>query len=207
MTPKHQDPPSEASRPPDLQVVSDESAEVAEFIAENRECFLGYAFRVCGSLEISEDAVQDLYPVLKKHWHKIENPQAWSRRVISKRAINIKLSQRREISIASLPEDMNFPFQADIATPHDVFAATELQQEIRRLIAELPDEKRMILIMSLHRIPQEEIAKELNMSHGAVRTAWCRIRNDLARCLGVPEQRVRGIKRGADSNDEKEGSA
>ncbi|MEU5296214.1 RNA polymerase sigma factor [Streptomyces umbrinus] len=115
--------------------------------------------------------------------------------------------QRREISAADPYEDAHFLFQAVIATPHDVYAAKELNQEICRFVADLPYAKRMILLLSLNGIPQEEIAQRLNMTRSAVGTNLARIKDRLAELLGVPEQRERGLQRGADSNDEKEADA
>ncbi|MDG5808576.1 sigma-70 family RNA polymerase sigma factor [Streptomyces ossamyceticus] len=207
MTPEHQESPVEASYPPDTDADDAEPATAAEFIENNREHLVGFAARICGSRETAEDVVQDLYPALEKHWHRIENPAPWARRAVFNKLIRVMQIRQREISTENLPEDDGYPFRNDEATPHDAFAAKELLQEIRLLLADLPYEKRMILIMSANRVPQEEIAVQLGMSRGAVRTALGRIKNDLARCLGVPEQRVRRTKRSAQSNNEKETDA
>ncbi|MFD3930041.1 RNA polymerase sigma factor [Streptomyces sp. NPDC058614] len=207
MKSEHHESPNEASRPPSPLVDSDKPGTFSGFIEAHRERATAYAFRVCGSWHIAEDVVQDIALEVEKHWQEIQCPAAWMRKAIRTRLKNVMPRQRREISAADLYDDAHFLFQAVVATPHDVYAAKELNQEIRRAFAGLSEEKRAILMMSLDGVSQEKIAAHLNMTPGAVGTALVRIKDLLALLLGVPEQRERGKKRGADSKDEKEADA
>lgn len=131
-----------------------------------------YFFRICGSRDLAEDLVQDLFVKLLvkiknyRHENKFEN---WLFRVAANMLRDHFRKQQRQIKTSALPAD-ELP-QAN----EDRFAHVqqlELQEQVDQLQLALqllsPDDREMILLKHYSGMGYKEIAEQFQMPLGTV---------------------------------------
>lgn len=124
----------------------------------------------------ASDIVQDTMVKAYHSWERIDNHQAWARRVAS-RAYARKIASIEEKPASDL---------ADVTPllPSDVdVAAFEQRHEVLRLLALLPPRQGQVMAWTYDGYNPAEIAGELKMSPEAVRSSLLKARRRLARYL------------------------
>jgi len=142
------------------------------------------AFNFFLSRAIAEEVVQDVFLRCFQNLNRIESPdhlKAWLRRTATHRSLDIVRSGKaqRELQLDDLPE------VPDSVSESDPF----LSARLHRLVASLPEEQRIIVILRYSEdMYPEEIAELLGMSAGTVRShlhrALALLRKKAPRALG-----------------------
>lgn len=153
-----------------------------------RAQLLGIAYRILGSLNDAEDAVQDTY--LK--WAdadaaKIRNPTAWLTTVCTRRCIDV-LRKRRRAQIDYVGNWLPEPIQiADTTTPESqVELASSLNTAFLMVLERLtPKERAAYLLREIFDVGYSDIAETLDVSEAACRKLVSRATSHIA------ERRVR----------------
>jgi RNA polymerase sigma-70 factor (ECF subfamily) len=150
-----------------------------EFDAFYAACYprlVGQVAAVTGDLGDAEDAVQEAFVRASRHWARIREydlPDAWVRRVAIREALSgIRRRRRRLAALMRL-----------VPPP----AAPELSADgvdLRRAMARLPSRQREVLVLfHVVELPVEEIAVQLRVPAGTVKSRLARGRAALARLL------------------------
>jgi RNA polymerase sigma factor (sigma-70 family) len=160
-------------------VVSDQSAEVAEFskfYIENVPRLI--AFLVCRGVSVIDaaDCAQETLIDAWRVWSTIEYPYAWCRRVARRKSC--ELAQRRRETLFANPELAGSPLVA-VSIDAEYF---ESKHEFLYWLARLDgDNQREVLAWTYDGAKPAEIAAELGMNPATVRSTLRRARATLRR--------------------------
>jgi RNA polymerase sigma-70 factor (ECF subfamily) len=150
------------------------------FYATSYDRILGQVVLVLGDLEESEDVVQDAFARASVRWSRIaryDAPEAWVRRVaLNQAASSLRRGRRRLRALARLGGPVNAPaLSAD---------SVDLLRALRRL----PLGQREVLVLHyLVELPLDQVASQLGVPLGTVKSRLARGRSALARHLGMEE--------------------
>jgi RNA polymerase sigma-70 factor (ECF subfamily) len=129
----------------------------------------------------AEDAVQDAYLQALRHWEKVQHyddPAAWVRRAALNRLANQRRgTARRDRAVGRLA----------VATPHTHSDDLATLADLRAALAALPERERTAVV--LHHvigIPVAELATDLDLPEGTVKSILSRTRDRLRALLGDP---------------------
>jgi len=155
--------------------------EVAALYARCCPRLIGLLISIGGSRTEAEEVAQDAYVTLLKQWRKIrdyDDPESWVRVV----AVRMLISRRRRARVATLGlrrlagrAQQHEPEQPELTT-----AAIAVSAALRTL----PVSQRAVVI--LHHVmdlPVEQVAKELEVPVGTVKSRLSRARAALAPLL------------------------
>ena len=162
-----------------------EASAFAELVRRHRRMVYGVAYAILASTDDAEDVVQEAF--LRAHQAMAQfNSRcefaAWIRRIAVNCAIS-KLRQRQRI--ARLARDgATSANPGPEPSPAESLAAGELDDRVRRAIAELPLKQRLaITLFGLQDLNLAETAEALGCSVGAVKLHLHRARRKLADML------------------------
>ena len=168
-----------------------DAAGFAELVGEHQAMVFGIAFRYLRDRAVAEELAQDVFLKLHRELPKMESAEHvkyWLRKVITHRAMDYvrSASRRREIPL----DDVQEP--ATAAGRGDLF----LQASLRKLVASLPDEARMIIVLRYQEeMEPQEIAETLGMPIATVKSRLRRslvlLRGKALRLMGEPIERHR----------------
>ena len=131
------------------------------------------AFRLLGSREEAEDAVQDLFiKVLSRAdgLDRINDPQAWCLTVLRNLCIDRLRARDRQRTVA---------IQDNLPEEEAAERSTRLEQSLRAVRA-LPEKSRELLRLRLvEDLSYEEISRQTGISSPALRVAFYRLKNQL----------------------------
>jgi RNA polymerase sigma-70 factor, ECF subfamily len=181
-------------QPTDLELIErclnrDEGAW-EQIISRYKRKVFGIAFKFTGRFEEAEDLTQEVFFKVYKalHSYKREQDFSWWLVSISRNAcIDYYRSTKREKKVLSsdLNELKNFKFQG--LSPQGNMEATERSKALRESLGELPDDLRRVLILrDLQGLSYKEIADQLNLAEGTVKSRIHRGRTELA-------EKIKGI--------------
>lgn len=181
-------------QPTDLELIErclnrDEGAW-EQIISRYKRKVFGIAFKFTGRFEEAEDLTQEVFFKVYKalHSYKREQDFSWWLVSISRNAcIDYYRSTKREKKVLSsdLNELKNFKFHG--LSPQGNMEATERSKALRESLGELPDDLRRVLILrDLQGLSYKEIADQLNLAEGTVKSRIHRGRTELA-------EKIKGI--------------
>ncbi len=165
----------------------DEEA-VARFVAEHAPRLLQVARRLLNCEEDARDAVQDGFAAAVRSIDSFDGRSqlsTWLHRIVVNAALmRLRARQRRpEVSIEVLLPDFYEdghrvePRRAWAATVGELLERRETRQMLERLLAELPDEYRTVLVLrDIEGLDTRQTAEHLATSEGAVKTRLHRAR-------------------------------
>lgn len=173
---------------PDLELIErcllhDETAW-EQIIARYRKKVFGIAYKFTGRFEEAEDLTQEVFFKVYKalQSYKKEQDFSWWLVSISRNAcIDYYRSVKRERKILSgdVNDLRNFKFQG--LTPQGNMEAAERSRSVRAGLGELPEDLRHVLILrDLQGLSYKEIADQLNLAEGTVKSRIHRGRAELA---------------------------
>lgn len=152
------------------------------FYQEFTPTLVGFLIRQGARLAIAAEITQETMIKAFRKWAEIDNPQAWARRVASRDLV-------RHVSRAEADLCEEVPEPSPLLSSPDAAAAWEQQQDLLRLLADLPPRQRQIMAWKYDGHSPSEIAEELGISPETVRASLLKARRVLAARLQQREER------------------
>jgi RNA polymerase sigma-70 factor (sigma-E family) len=155
--------------------------EFADFYAGSYRRLLGQLFAVTGDLAEAENLLQEAYARAFVRWSRVrgyDRPEAWVRRVaLNLAAMADRSLRRRARALLRLgPPPVVPEFSPELLDLRDALAALPLGQ------------RQVIVLYHLVGLPVEEVARELRLATGTVKSRLSRGRAALAGTL-EPDRR------------------
>jgi RNA polymerase sigma-70 factor, ECF subfamily len=153
------------------------------FYAASYRRVVGQVFALLGDLHEAEDVTQDAFAKASFHWARIaayDQPEAWVRRVAFNQAYNSTRRARRWLVAL-----------ARHGPPPDVPAAAADRLDLHHALRRLSPRHRQVLV--LHYVAElsvEEVAAQLRLPAGTVKSRLNRARTALAEQLGDEREGV-----------------
>jgi RNA polymerase sigma-70 factor (ECF subfamily) len=148
----------------------DETAFVQLFNTYSDKLY-SYIFSICGSTQVAEDIVQDVFLKIWQGGHglaSVENFDSYLFRMAHNYAINVMKRMARETLIVA-----EIAYRSRTTCP-DVFSEQdhkEIQQLYNNAIEKMPFQQRLVFTMSKEKgLKQQEIASTLNISLSTVKS-------------------------------------
>ncbi|HEY1016873.1 MAG TPA: sigma-70 family RNA polymerase sigma factor, partial [Herpetosiphonaceae bacterium] len=147
----------------------------------------GLAYRMLGDAEAAADVAQETFISAYRSLHRFRDGSfaAWVLRIATNACYDALRSRKRRptTSISSMmhdPDDQPPEFEDPAAGPDQVLLNRELSDEIQRGLLTLPDDQRVVLIMSdIQGFSYEEIAVATDVQLGTVKSRLSRARSKL----------------------------
>ena len=150
-----------------------ETADFDAFFAATSRRVVGQVFAMTGSLSDAEDAVQEAYARAWQRWSKIstyESPEAWVRSVAFRVSVSSWRKARNRLAAHRQTETAHATAGAD----PDRLAVIEA---LRRIA---PEQRQVIVLHHLLGLGVDEVAREVGISAGTVKSRLARGRKALA---------------------------
>ncbi|MDR1710997.1 MAG: SigE family RNA polymerase sigma factor [Propionibacteriaceae bacterium] len=141
--------------------------EFSAFAAQSAPYLSRTASLLCPDRELAKDLVQDALVKTYVHWSRVRGASAlaYARKILVNANID-RWRARRELPAATPPD------QPAAASPE---GAIERRDQIRRLLASLPQQQRKVIVLRyLEDLSEQAVAEELGISLGAVKSAASR---------------------------------
>ncbi|HEX6656410.1 MAG TPA: RNA polymerase sigma factor [Candidatus Limnocylindria bacterium] len=188
MKPERTRVPRTAAGDPDLPDVEAARADRAAFAGLYRryvDRVYGYAFYQLGDHHDAEDATERTFMAALRALPDFEDRgstfRAWLFRIAHNTVVNAHRSRRRRAD--PLPDSFERP--APNADPAGLIALADELHDVRRAIAEMPDDRRQVILLRfVDGLSTAEVAEVLDRSPGAVRVLLHRSLKELADRLG-----------------------
>lgn len=153
----------------------------AELISRHRQTALAVLVRMLGSEDLSGDAVQEATLIAMTSPDRLRSPESFGAWLCGI-ALNVARRWLRELRWMPLTSCMTFA--DDAASPDELVEAAEMAAAVRHAIAGLADGRRdAVLLFYLHGLTHREVAAELAISVGAVKSRLHQARTALAPTL------------------------
>jgi RNA polymerase sigma-70 factor (ECF subfamily) len=140
---------------------------------------VGQLLVVTGDLAEAEDVVQEAFARASSRWASLrayDVPEAWVRRVALNLAANGR--RRRRLRLVALLR---------LGPPRPVPAVSEETAAVAKALQALPVSQRQVIVLHhLLDLPVDQVAHELRVPVGTVKSRLARGRRTLARHLGEP---------------------
>ena len=144
---------------------------------------VGQVFALLGDLQEAEDVTQDAFAKASFHWKRIaayDQPEAWVRRVAFNHAYNSTRRARRWLATL-----------ARHGPPAHVPAATSDRVDLHRALRRIAPRHREVLVLHyVADLPLDEVARQLRLPLGTVKSRLSRARSALAEQLGDEREGV-----------------
>jgi RNA polymerase sigma-70 factor, ECF subfamily len=154
-----------------------------EFYAAAYRRIVSQVFALLGDLHDAEDVAQDAFAKASFHWSRIrayDAPEAWVRRVAFNQAHNSARRVRR--GLVAL---------ARHGPPEQVPAISSDRIDLHRAMRRIPLRHREVLVLRyVAELPLEEVARQLRLPVGTVKSRLNRARKALADQLGERREGV-----------------
>jgi RNA polymerase sigma-70 factor (ECF subfamily) len=118
--------------------------------------------------DLAQETMTDAY----RDWERIRHPEAWARRVASRRWAR-HVAESVEDSVEVVPEPVLVREVSDVTK-------WEQRHDVLRILDQLPSRQRQVLAWSLDGYTPTEIASELQMTPEAVRASLYKARRAVA---------------------------
>jgi RNA polymerase sigma-70 factor (ECF subfamily) len=183
----------EEQHPTDLELIErcqarDESAW-EEMVQRYKRKVFGIAYKFTGRFEEAEDLTQEVFLKVYKALDSYKKEQEfywWLVSISRNTCIDYYRSARRQRKVITdnLEKIKNFKF--DGLSPQGSMEAAERSRMLRESMSRLPDDLRTVLVMrDLKGLSYKEIADELHLAEGTVKSRIHRGRAELAEKLGI----------------------
>jgi len=132
-----------------------------------------FCYRYVGDGELAGDLCQDtflkLFQRMRTSNNQIENPKAWLYKVAANLSLNSKKVDQRRNEIRK-----NISIQkSEQKNPESILLARESANHIRKILSELPHEKRMLLLLYQDGLSYKEMAEATGIELNSIgKTLW-----------------------------------
>jgi RNA polymerase sigma-70 factor (sigma-E family) len=137
--------------------------EFSEFVAARSMTLLRVAHVLTGDQHRAEDLVQGALTKLAARWHRVDDPDAYVRRVIYNDQVTVwrRRGKIREDPVAVTPD----------RAATDGFVHAERRMDLRAALSRLGSRQRAVLVLRFFEdLPEAEVARLLGCSVGTVRS-------------------------------------
>lgn len=171
-----------AEQLPVLPPRRDVDAEFADFVRSSSAELGRVAWFLTGDRARAEDLLQHAYVRTWTHWRKVRdgNPLGYTRRALANARIDAWRLARREVLTDRVPEG---------GVPSGAAAADDRDQLVRALRTLPPSQRRVVVLRHLAHLSEREVADELGVSVGTVKSSASRGLARLRELLGDDEER------------------
>lgn len=168
----------------------DRDVEFAAFMAENAGALRHTAWLLCGDAHRAEELTQQALVSTYVAWRRARetDPLAYARRTLANARIDAWRRRRREVLAG--PDRMPEPASAG----HDE-RVVERDRLVRALLLLPPRQRRVVVLRHLVGLPEAQVADDLGISVGAVKSAASRGVARLRAELGAGTDTVEGARR------------
>jgi RNA polymerase sigma-70 factor (ECF subfamily) len=150
-----------------------------ELIEAHQRRAVAVAYRLLGNLHDALEVTQDAFLRAYRALASLEKPElfgAWLLRIVSNLSLNYRRARRQavrtsldECILGEQDERTCEPAGPD-ATPGQEATASELEGELQRAIADLPERQRLALVLfAIEGLPQRQVAEIMECSLEAVK--------------------------------------
>ncbi|GLY14915.1 SigE family RNA polymerase sigma factor [Kineosporia rhizophila] len=132
------------------------------FVRQEWRHLVHTAYLLTGDRNHAEDLAQTALEKIHRQWGTLENPGAYTRRVM----VNTAISWRRRRSYGEIPHEPQ-----DTASPGDDFDQIDQRHQLVKALRRLPPKMRAVLVLRYFEdLPDLEIAQTLGCSTGTVKS-------------------------------------
>jgi RNA polymerase sigma-70 factor, ECF subfamily len=153
------------------------------FYAASYRRIIGQVFALLGDLHEAEDVTQDAFAKASLHWGRIaayDQPEAWVRRVAFNQAYNRTRRTRRWLAA-----------MARHGPPPNVPAVSADRLDLHRALGRLaPGHREVLVLHYVAELPLDEVARQLRLPLGTVKSRLNRARHALAGQFGDEREGV-----------------
>lgn len=158
----------------------DREADFGQFVAESAPALARTAWLLCGDVRQAEELTQQALIRTYLHWDRARatDPLAYARRTLANLRIDVWRVRRREVLVEQVPDEA-VASGADHAADRD---------QLVRALALLPRKTRRIVVLRyLEDLSEREVAEDLGVSLGTVKSTASRGLAQLRAALGSDE--------------------
>ncbi|WP_203568057.1 SigE family RNA polymerase sigma factor [Aestuariimicrobium ganziense] len=141
--------------------------EFAAFVAESTASLSSTAWLLTGNREAASELLQQALVKTYLAWKRVrrDDAPAYCRRVMANQNIDNHRKHR----------DLPIPDYGERAQPRSPFQVVDDRDELVRLLAQLPAQQRTVIVLRyFDDLAEQDVANELNISLGAVKSACSR---------------------------------
>jgi RNA polymerase sigma-70 factor (sigma-E family) len=155
------------TRPRPTRDAAERDAQFTAFMAEHGATLLHTAWLLAGDAHRAEELTQQALVRTYAAWARVAgDPLAYARRVLVNLRVDTWRRRRREVLTDEVPEN---------AGPADPHRTTHDRDQLVRALALLtPSQRRIVVLRHLVGLPEAEVAAELGVSLGTVKSAASR---------------------------------
>jgi RNA polymerase sigma-70 factor (sigma-E family) len=141
--------------------------DFAQFVRASSPRLVRTAYAVAGDYQLAEDALQAAYASAYSRWRRVReaaNPEAYVQRMVLNQLLTWRrrLSFRREVPSARLPERGHVPSHEDVVADVD---------EVWRALATLPPRQRAVVVLRyVEDLSVADTAAALGVREGTVKS-------------------------------------
>ncbi|MDX9954861.1 MAG: sigma-70 family RNA polymerase sigma factor [Anaerolineae bacterium] len=153
-----------------------------ELVMRYRERVIGVVYRMCGDIQLAEDAAQEAFV---RAWQQLPRYQprapfqSWLYRIALNRATDVLRAERETVDVVDLP------LVAPGLEPEAAVERSALNEQVRRAVLALPEASRSVLILREYEgLSYKEIAETLDIPLGTVMSRLNYARGRLREWLG-----------------------
>lgn len=149
----------------------DETTSFERFVAEAGDGLFRLAVVMSADVRAGEDLYQEAMQRLAAHWHDVDNPQAWTRRVMHNLSVDRYRARRARPPETTAP-DWFEPADPRAAEPMD---AAEVRPALLQALADLSDTQRHVVALRfLEDRSEADVAVLLGIPVGTVKSTTSR---------------------------------
>lgn len=172
-----------------LPARADRDAEFAAFMTSAAPALARTAWLLCGDVHQADELVQQALVRTYLAWDRARErePLAYARRVLANQRVSTWRRRRREVLLA--PAGMP---DAPVVAAQDAHA--DRDQLVRALALLTPRQRRVVVLRHLEGLTEKEVAEDLGVSVGTVKSTASRALRTLREVLGDDDTRAGGAR-------------
>ncbi|MFL7792288.1 MAG: RNA polymerase sigma factor [Anaerolineae bacterium] len=178
-------PPDETELQVIVQAQQGDRRAFGELVRCHREGVINVVYRMCGDVNLAEDAAQEAFIRAWKHLpnYRPQSPfRNWVYRIATNAALDVLRRERETVDVDALP------IPSSGAGPEAAVQEAERSSRVKQAVLELPEASRTVLVLREYEgLSYKEIADTLGIPIGTVMSrlnyARNRLRESLAPCL------------------------
>jgi len=164
-----------------LEPARSHEQEFVDFVRSAKDPLYRMAYLLCGDPHRSEDLVQQTFERTWRSWRSARNgdPLVWSRRILANLRIDTWRRTRREVLTGTSPQVVD--------TARGERAVDSRDAVVRALLTLPVKQRRVVVLRHLLELSEEEVAAELGIPVGTVKSTASRALARLRAMVGTAE--------------------